>query len=209
MHNPLSKLQQAGLLPPTLKHTFVAPAELSQGRDCLGSGHSPIDSFLNGGIPKNSVSEIGIPEGKPGREVLIPFLAKVSQEHLILWVNSLSQLHVYPPAFYAKGVCSNHLIFSNTDTPVASLKPALLSPLFKVIVLDSSRLSNKDLIFLQQKIREHQQTLIVIRPYFLSNAKGNIWSQLRLNIARMNSKGQYRLRMIKGSVKRDLLVQIP
>jgi len=139
-----------------------------------------------GGFPKGSVIEWGIPYGMEGRSIPLQFLAHATREGHTLWVErerEKKRFQIYPPRFAAEGVLLNKLLFVATKNPIAELKPIFLEPLFNLIVLnDPQQCTQEDMMYLNQKARQHAFVIFVIRPFHLHPEKGNIWAKYRINI---------------------------
>jgi hypothetical protein len=152
----------------------------------LASRHPELDRFLVGGLPFGSIVELGSPLGQGGRRPLIEFVAAATQGHStpmpcwVLWVYGSGQ--VYPPAWRAHGVDLQRICFARSYKPLADLRPALLSPLFKMIVLDApTQLSADDLTFLAHHVRLQNKLLVLIRNHLLQQDGHSVWPRLRLN----------------------------
>lgn len=176
----------------------------------LGSCVPEIDDFLGGGLPFGAVTEFGMPLGKEGRMLLLRFLVNATRGLQIqpiwtLWVSSHPDFSVFPPAWFAKGVAPSRIVFTQSAAPAQDLKRALINPLFKLIVLDSPRhFSKDDCFFVNTQARYHQQLIILLRNFFLSNKQGNVWAKLRLNCWKQQVTGRFILRTIRGLPKRQL-----
>lgn len=164
----------------TMKVQKASPASAER----LHSGISEIDSFLQEGLLTESLTEFGMPMGKEGRLLLMPFLRKLtaSPQGWVLWAASHEDYQVFPPAWYAFGISPERMVFTESSRPVRDLKQAFLQPFFQLIVLDSpQKLTRDDLVFIHQSAEKHHITIWLIRPFFLSNRQGNIWARLRIN----------------------------
>lgn len=130
------------------------------------------------------VMEIGMPVGFDLRRELVKGVARVTQrEDWVLWVNGHSEVSVFAPAWFALGVNARRMVFAACSDSVLNLKPVFIQPLFKVIVLDGSfKLSPSDWAFLAGQSRRNDYTVVVVRPYGLSNRNGNVWAQVRANV---------------------------
>jgi hypothetical protein len=189
------------------------PASLpTPGR--LASLHPELDRFLVGGLPFGTIVEIGSPLGRGGRRPLIDFIAAATQGRStplpcwVLWAYSSGQ--VYPPAWRAHGVNLSRVCFARSGKPLAQLRPALLSPLFKVIVLDApTHLSGDDLTFLAHHARLQGKLFIIIRNYMLQRDGHSIWPKLRLNSWRQpDQPGSYRLDVVRGLSPRTAVIRM-
>lgn len=178
----------------------------------LVAGVAVLDQFLEGGLPFGSLSEFGMPLGKEGRLLLLKYLVTATRgidmnPLWTLWVSSFSEYQVFPPAWFAKGVDPNRIVFAESEAPVRDLKRAILNPFFKLIVFDSPRTFSKDdCHFLDQQARRNDRVAIVLRNYFLSNQRGNIWARLRLNCWKRHASNQFVIRVIRGLSRRELLL---
>lgn len=163
-----------------IKDLFQASA-LTSSSDKVTSGISKLDHFLKGGLPVG-LCEWGIPPGCAEREVFLRFVA--ATRALTLWVYTPS-LRVYPPAWAAQGVDLSLVRFVSCSTPMQTLKPLFMSSAFKLLFFDApEKLSVADCAFLAHRARLQKQSIILIRNYRLSNKRGNIWANLRLNCTR-------------------------
>lgn len=185
------------------------PSPSASGR--LASHHPELDRFLVGGLPLGTIVEIGSPIGRGGRRPLIAFIAAATRglttavPHWVLWTYSKGQ--VYPPAWRAHGVDLSRVCFVRSGSPM-ELRPALLSPLFKIIVLDApTQLSGDDLTFLAHHARLQGKLFILIRNYLLTPDGHSIWPKLRLNIWRSpREPGAYHLDVIRGLSPRQAVI---
>ena len=154
----------------------------------LASHHLALNALFEGGLPFGSLIEWGAPPGRGARELLATFISnatRTSAEHRplwCLWVEGSKDLKFYPPGWRARGVNLNRLCVIASSAPVTQLKPIFSDSLFKLIVLDApTSLSEGDLVFLAQKARAHQRLILLLRPYLLSNQRGNVWAKIRVN----------------------------
>ncbi|SMF72672.1 hypothetical protein SAMN06296036_12725 [Pseudobacteriovorax antillogorgiicola] len=178
-------------------------AQLATQRLHLPSSISQVNQALEGGLRWGELSEWGSPWGSGGRELIIRFLSplhQASQEpYWCLWIQGQEGVNVYPPAWEAKGVNLKYIRFTKSLNPIKDLKPVFLNPFFKVIVLDCpQQLSAEDCQFLSRQARCHRQSIILIRNYFLSPKKGNVWAKLRLNCWHNHLHNQFYLKVVKG-----------
>lgn len=175
-------------------------------KDKLMLPEGAMASFLDGGLGWGELSEWGVPMGCGGREVIAQLLAHATQnKHWCLWVNSKSQVEVYPPAWESRGVDMSRVRFAETNQPVSDLKPVFMDPFFQFIVLDNPRtLSEDDLSFISRRAKSQRQIVLVLRNYFLSEKRGNVWAKLRVNIWRPDLASQLSLRIIKGLSPRQI-----
>ncbi|MBI2602593.1 MAG: hypothetical protein HYW48_06020 [Deltaproteobacteria bacterium] len=181
----------------------------------LCSFNKKVDDFLSGGFPIGSLIEWGVPMGKEGRQLLFPFLANVTQGRqfppsFVLWVNGFKELKVFPPAWFVRGVVPGKVLFAQSCDVLHDLKQVFLSPVFKVIVLDTPQyLSREDCLFLKKKAQRHKQILFLLRPYRLNNEKGNVACSVRMNIWRDQQKDTLVAHVIKGLTDRKLFLEEP
>lgn len=162
-----------------------------------------VDQFLNGGLPFGKVTELGMPLGKEGRSLLVKLLAHhqtpVQKAFRVLWISCFPGISIYPPAWFVRGVSEKDTIFTYSEKPITELKRAIMHSFFKMIILDSPKgLSRDDSLFLSTQAKKNNQVIILVRDFFLSNLKGNIWAQLRLNCWRRPQNRQYVIRVVRG-----------
>ena len=142
--------------------------------------------------------------GREGRCILLPFLANLSQGQqyppaFILWINGYENLQVFAPAWFARGLVPERTVFAYSADVLVDLKRIFMSPLFKMIVIDSPQFfALEDCLFLRRMAKKHQQVIVLVRNYFLTNKKGNIASNLRLNAWRDHTQGAMSLQAVKG-----------
>src|SRR5690606_24230065 len=123
---------------------------VATARPRLGTGIAVLDQALGGGLAFGSVSEWGLPIGQLGREIIVQLLARATTEgHWCLWVSERQSLIPFPPAWQARGLKLGRLCWVTSVRPVDELRPLLMDPFFRVIVLDAPRhLSAGDAAFL-------------------------------------------------------------
>ncbi|NRA66240.1 MAG: hypothetical protein HRU19_17265 [Pseudobacteriovorax sp.] len=190
-------------------HNEVTHAsKLSSQSQPLMSSHPRLNEFFEGGLPWGHVCEWGSPWGSGGRELALSFLSSIgqSQPYWSLWIQSHSDVAFYPPAWQARGVDLDHLRFAETQEPLKDVKSVFLEPFFKVIVLDSAKLSRDDCAFLKRQAHKHKQAIILIKPYFLSPKQGNIWAKTRLNCWQDHVHQQFHLQVVKGLSPRKIAI---
>jgi hypothetical protein len=176
----------------------------------LASSIREIDDFLDGGLPFNGITEFGMPLGKEGRVLLLKFLVNATRgigmkPLWVLWVSSHSDFSVFPPAWFVKGVSPSRMVFTRSTAPAEDLKRAIINPLFKLIILDSpQRFSRDDCSFVNTQARSNGQLIILLRNFFLSNKRGNVWARLRLNCWKRQATGDFVLKTIRGLPHRQL-----
>ncbi len=130
-----------------------------------------------------SVMELGMKPGFDLRRYVAMGLAAITHQGWVLWVNGHSEVAVFPPAWFALGVNARRMVFAEGVSSLQVLKPVFVQPLFKVIVLDGPfRLLASDWAFLAGQSRHNGLSVVVIRPYWLSNRNGNIWATVRANV---------------------------
>lgn len=207
----LSSMRQAQ----AYSHGVSTAIQLADRPGTLPSSISLVNQTLDGGLKWGELSEWGSPWGCGGREVLISFLSKLNKSHQsqanwCLWVQGQEgEAHVYPPAWEAKGVDLKYIRFTKSLKPVKDLNPIFMSSFFKVIVIDAPQdLSMEDCQFLSRQARRHKQSIIVVRNYFLSPKKGNVWAKLRVNCWHDYLREQYFLKVIKGLSPRQISFKI-
>lgn len=190
----------------------VATRSLMMQSKKLGSGIREIDTFLDGGLPFNGITEFGMPLGKEGRLLLLKFLANATQGVSVestwtLWASSHSDFTVFPPAWFARGVSPSRIVFTQSEAPAQDLKRAIINPFFKLIVLDSpQRFSKDDCFFINTQARQNQQLVILLRNFFLSNKQGNVWAKLRLNCWKQQTSGRFILRTVRGLPRKEVII---
>lgn len=184
-------------------------AILTQSESKIPSKNLTITQFLNGGVPKGAITEIGIPVGFSGRTLIADFVSHVTRTDLCLWVNGHSDMRVYPPAWISRGINPLKWVVANSAQPVRELKSSLMQPIFQLLILDmeAHQLSADDIAFISMQARLHHYAVIVIRPFLLSNNRGNTWAKLRLNITAQ--KKHIHLSVIKGLTDRHLSIPNP
>ncbi|MDT8446520.1 MAG: hypothetical protein RRB13_06435 [bacterium] len=169
----------------------------------LLSGRPGLDQFLEGGLPLGGLTEWGLPLGSEGRALLMPYLAAATGTaqggpHWCLWISCHDDWKPFPPAFLAAGVAAERLVFAESRDPLKDLQPALVHPLFRLLVLDSPpRLGRGALSFLEARARTQGQAVLVLRPFFLSNKLGNVWARFRVNGWR-RPDGNWQLKALRG-----------
>jgi len=206
-----------------------ASADESTGISKLDSGIKCLDDFLEGGLPVGAISEWGVPLGRGGREILLTWLARHFNQEAVtrcteqqaahqtvyagenprwaLWIYSRTKLTIYPPAWLARGVSLKHTRFVCSCRPLVDLKPVFLSPLFQIIVLDAPDFfTEDDCAFLARQARKNRQTIILLRDFFLSPKRGNVWAKLRLNSYFNETTQEFCLDVVRGLPPRKLSI---
>ena len=152
-----------------------------------------------------------------GRELVAAYVASATQGSTVaapwrcLWVQGgRAELDIHPPALRARGVDLGRFFLTTSPEPVRQLKPIFLDPVFKLIVIDApEKLSDGDLVFIAQKARAHRQIILLLRPHFLTDGRGNVWAKVRVNAWQQEaSPGTFRLESIRGLVQRSVIVNL-
>ncbi|HYX37308.1 MAG TPA: hypothetical protein VE954_29745 [Oligoflexus sp.] len=194
----------------------VPASQLSQGKARLSQPPLPshvslLDSFLGGGLGWGDLSEWGLPWGTGLRDLILPFLVSAQQGEQppawVLWVYGQKDICVNPLAWHARGIRLEQLRFAFSTKPLIELKPLFLSGFFRVIVLDGvPRLTDEDYAFLARQARRLQQHILVLHPYTLTTAHGNVWARIRINCWRDFSHQHVGITLLKGHQQRQLLL---
>ncbi len=165
----------------------------------VASGIEALDKLLEGGLSEGSVSEWGMPFGQQGRELIIPWLATMTEENWALWILSRPGLSIYPPAWAARGVSLQHMRFAHSNKPVAELKQAFMEPFFKFIIIDAPmHFSPEDCAFVAKCARANGQIVILLRNWLLSSKKGNVWAKTRLNCCFDEKQQSFVIKALRG-----------
>jgi hypothetical protein len=169
----------------------------------LSFGIPPLDDAFSGRLSFGALYELGVPLGKGGLEIILSVIGKASKKHfsdgMVLWITpESSPLRVFPPGWLSYGIALEHIYFTATDTPMQSLKPVFLESGFKVVVFDNPlKLKDDDFAFLAIEARKSKQLIFVLRDYFLTSDKGNVWAKARVNIYK-DSTGVFILDSLRG-----------
>ena len=181
----------------------------------LSSGIKYLDSFLDGGLPLGAITEWGVPLGRGGRAVVMNFLSTLLSRELDekprwgLWAYSRPQLMVYPPAWAAHGIELSRVRFAFSENPITDLKPVFLDPWFRIIVLDAPRsLSIDDCAFLSRVARDNNQSIVILRDFFLGSRRGNVFAKLRVNCWQNHSTKKFHLKVVRGLSPRQIALDI-
>lgn len=188
-HNPLN--------PTTLG--LVRARQLGGTRARLPALHPQLNAFLDGGLALGKLAEFGMPLGREGRRLLLPFLAQAGLEQwYILWINGHSRLRPYPPAWFARGVVADRFFLADSCRPLRDLQRALLRPPFRLLIFDVGRrqLGGVDCAQLQRAAAKENKIMVVLRDHFLSPNNGNPWAALRCNAWRRAGDGPFLLRRL-------------
>jgi len=199
------------------KPMVAVPAnQLTQGRartlqPPLSSRLPLLDSFLGGGLGWGELSEWGLPWGSGLRDLILLFLVSAQQceqpPAWVLWVYGQRDVCVNPLAWHARGIKLEQLRFAFSTKPLIELKPLFLSGFFRVIVLDGiPRLQDEDYAFLARQARRLQHHILVLQPYELSSAQGNVWARLRINCWRDFVQHRVGITLLKGQQQRQLFL---
>lgn len=175
----------------------------------LSSSIVELDRFFAGGLPLGSVMECGMPLGKEGRLLFVPFLAAATQQQddpcWVLWVMPPGERQVLPSAWLARGLHPQRWVVCEAEQPVRDLQRVFQNPLFRCIVLDNPwRITRNEWAFLHRQARRHRMLIIVIRERFLTVDRGNVWCRWRWNAWRDGGRGTFHIHMIRGLAERQL-----
>lgn len=168
----------------------------------LFSGVEKLDYLLCGGFDFGQVVEWGVPFGLGGREIVLKFIASaiphgVEKPEKVLWISSREEIKVYPPSWQARGVSLKNIFFVNSKKPLQELAPVFLESCFQVIVFDAAKIRDKDLAYLSHKARKFGFLIFILRDYFLSQNRGNVWAKKRLNCGQ-NFDDSFFVRPVRG-----------
>ncbi len=204
--SPLFKDVSDWLVEQVVAQFQVKPAtHLPELGSHIPSQNPLVTQFLDGGIRTGTITEWGIPLGCSGRRIIVDFVSQITQHNeLCLWVNGHSDLKIHPPAWISRGVNPLKWVVANATAPVNQLKPAIMQPIFKLLVLDMAahQLSTEDIAFIGLQARLHRYAVIIIRPHLLSNKRGNAWAKYRINV---HPQGEHlHLSVVKGLQERHL-----
>ena len=202
----------------SLPHSCITASALSSLPEAarLRSRCTALDGFFSGGLLLGSIIEWGLPVGRGGRELVAAYVASATQGSTVaapwrcLWVQGgRAELDIHPPALRARGVDLGRFFLTTSPEPVRQLKPIFLDPVFKLIVIDApEKLSDGDLVFIAQKARAHRQIILLLRPHFLTDGRGNVWAKVRVNAWQEASPGTFRLESIRGLAQRSAIVNL-
>lgn len=177
-------------------------SELSQTSERLASKLTELDHFFQGGLRWGELSEWGTPWGGGCREVPLRFLQAAHQQASppwCLWVYDQEEVSIYPPAWQARGIDLKLMRFAKSSKPIQELKLALSSGFFKLIVLDCvNPIGRDDCCFLAQQAKSQQSIIMLLRHYYLSTGKGNVWAKTRINCWHDPLRDCFRIRSVKG-----------
>lgn len=185
-------------------HGSLKPGSDLKQRRKLPTGIPPLDRLLGGGFVTGTVSEWGLPPGRGGRRIITAILSHIlstRRDDGLLWAYGTEHLTVYPPAWAANGLSLDRIHFARAPEPARELKPVFLdpNPLFRLVVLDApARFSRDDMVFITDRARRHHQTVFLLRNYFLSQKRGNVWAKIRLNGWLDPKAGSFRIRTVRG-----------
>jgi RecA/RadA recombinase len=154
----------------------------------LPTGNDSLDALTGGGFPLGSVTEWGLPLGHGGLELLVRLVGRYTQGPDPMWAlvsQAAGGLLVMASAWEARGVNLGRLRLTVSDQPVRDLKPALMQPFFKLIVLYApTKLSADDCAFLARTARTHKRLVWIVRDGWLTPERGNVWARYRINVKR-------------------------
>jgi hypothetical protein len=195
----------------TVPASQLSQAEARTLHPPLPSRLPRLDSFLGGGLGWGELSEWGLPWGMGLRDLILPFLGSAQEceqpSAWVLWVYGQQDICINPLAWHARGLRLEQLRFVFSTKPLIELKPLFLSAFFRVIVLDGiPRLTDEDYAFLARQARRLQQHIMVLHPYSLTAAHGNVWAKLRINCWRDFSQEHIGITLLKGQQQRQLLL---
>lgn len=186
-----------------LKSHIKKASELESLPHRLLSGVTSLDQWLEGGLQRGSLSEWGMPHGQEARRILLRFLAE--NDLFTLWVYGHEQSQVYPPAWVSLGVNLEKTFFVHCDQPIKKLRPVFTDNAFPLVVIDSpKKLSKGELAFVSHQLRKNQQTLLLVRNFYLSRKKGNPLSSLRINVSWQPCSQSHQLHCLKGGPQTHL-----
>ncbi len=175
-------------IPADLLQHGVYPASQQRSGQRLSCGDAKLDALFGGGLPMGAVTECGMPLGRGGRELLLPYLRAATfgrslpSEWWVLWVTRDENLQPLPVSWLARGVKAERFVFAATNEPIQDLQRIFIRPFFQCIVLDRpGRLTRDDCAFISRQARHENLTVILVRDYFLSHTRGNVWAQMRVN----------------------------
>jgi hypothetical protein len=101
---------------------FASKLKNHSAFEFITSSICEFDLFLNGGIPTKALTELGMPLGQEARELLIPFIINVlSKGQYVLWISGHTDLKIYPPAWFARGVLPSKIIFAYSHIQSTSI----------------------------------------------------------------------------------------
>lgn len=173
----------------------------------LLSGFHPLDTLLGGGLQEGEVSEWGMPWGQGLRSVVLPFLVHAQKTcgYWVLWVSGHDHVTINPWAWHARSIDLETIRFVSSQDPLSELRQLFLSDFFRVIVLDQiPRLKEEDCQHLARHARTYGLTILILRPYHLTHAEGNIWTRLRVNCSLQHAEQRMTLSILKGRAPKTL-----
>jgi hypothetical protein len=178
-------------------------------RSIFPSNIKRLNDFVDGGLEAGSIAEWGLPFGQGGRLLPASFAAAVSScprnPRMVLWISCKPGLQIYPPAWAALGVNLTSFRVAHSADPFHELQAVFLSPVFSMIVIDSPRQADNDVLaFLARQARLNQQLMFVLRDQLLSSGNGNVWARYRLNSWQESQNGRHCLQVIRGYSPRQI-----
>ena len=171
----------------------------------LGCGLPLLDGFLGGGLPWGKWVEWGAPTGQEGWSLILPFVAQASRKGLCLWVGAEDRRQPFAPSWIQAGVKPERMLFLGCAKPLKEAKEVFPHPLVRLILLDGPKgLRNEDLAYLATQARLTGKLILLVRPHFLSEKRGNVWAALRFNGWRRQRTGDWVLRCLKGPLAAEV-----
>ena len=159
----------------------------------------PLSNSQNIEFCWGAMYEWGLPFGHLGRHIILAMIAELSHKHWILWTHANEESQLNYDSWTAHNINEKTFRVAHTKEPLKDLRAAIISPSFKVIVIDGAKdLNDISLAFLHHKAKELKKLIFVIRPFYLSPKKGCIWSKKRINIDYKVSQNKLLLKSIKG-----------
>lgn len=174
----------------------------------LLSGFNPLDSLLDGGLQEGELSEWGMPWGHGLRDLILPFLSYAQRSHgyWILWVSGHEHVTMNPWAWHGRSIELETIRFVRSQDPLHELRQLFLSDFFRVIILDQiPHLREEDCQHLARHARTYGLSILILRPYALTHAQGNIWTRLRLNCSQNWLENRITVEVIKGRTPKSLV----
>lgn len=137
-----------------------------------------LDQALQGGFPRGTIVECGMPPTQMGRYLLLPVMRSASHS---LWVHS-PEIMIHAAAWAAWNINLHRHHFIPAPDHVSALQPLFASGLYPLIIINRPQyLKRPDYAFLRRQAERHGYTLVVIRDHFLSPRQGNPFAGIRLN----------------------------
>ncbi|GEM_PF-2829420 len=185
------------------RETFKRVHQTADNNAQLLARHPQLRLWQKHGFNPGQLIEWGAPFGHDARSIILNFL--LDSAGPILWIYSNPNTQPYPPAWAARGASLDQFYFIHCEEPVRRLRPIFMEPTFRVIVLDApQRVYKGELSFITPWLRKNEQTLFLIRPYFLSQKRGNPFSHQRINICFDAGQNNYYIHSIRGGHRPSL-----